>query len=224
MMADFDSLQLRRNMVDSQIRTTDVTDLRVLEAFLAVPREAFAPADRKAVAYADTDIEIVAEGATGPRHLMKPSPLARLVQLAEVKATDVVLEIGGAGYAAAILSKLASAVIALDDDPVHSIRAGALLSRTGCDNVVTVIGELAKGYPSEAPYDVVFIGGAADVVPAAVFEQLKEGGRLVVVEGRGNAGIAKVYGKHDGHVAGRKAFNASVRPIPGFLAEAGFVF
>jgi protein-L-isoaspartate(D-aspartate) O-methyltransferase len=223
-MVEMNFTQLRRNMVDSQIRTTDVTDLRVLEAFLAVPRESFAPKARIAIAYADDDIEVAVPGSSTRRYVMEPSPLARLIQLAAIRPSDVVLEIGGGGYAAAVLSKLASAVIALDDDTVHGAHAAEILSRTGCDNVVTVTGDLRKGYPSEAPYDVVFIGGAVDGVPSALFEQLKEGGRLVVVEGHGNAGIAKVYVKHDGNVAGRKVFNASVRPIPGFIAEPGFIF
>jgi protein-L-isoaspartate(D-aspartate) O-methyltransferase len=224
-MADINYDQLRRNMVDSQIRTTDVTDLRVLEAILSVPREVFAPESRKAVAYADDDVEVLVAGARRPRHLMKPSPMARLVQLAAIKPTDVVLEVGsGAGYVSAVLSKLASAVIALDDDEAVSNAATATLARIGCDNVVTVVGDLSKGYPSEAPYDVVFVGGAADIVPSALFDQLKDGGRLVTVQGQGNSGIAMVHFKHDGRVGARKAFNASVKPIPGFLRESGFVF
>ncbi|NJR13305.1 MAG: hypothetical protein HC779_02225 [Phyllobacteriaceae bacterium] len=123
-----------------------------------------------------------------------------------------------------VFSKLASAVIALESDAATSDNAAAVLARVGCDNVVTVTGVLTGGYPSEAPYDVVFIGGAADYVPAGLFDQIKEGGRLVVIEGQGNSGIAKVYVKRDGHIAPRKAFNASVKPLPGFLKEPGFVF
>lgn len=225
MMAEADFLQLRRNMVDSQIRTTDVTDLRLLEAILAIPREEFVPAGRRAVAYVDDDIDVTLPGSAERRFLMNPSPMARIIQLAAVKPGDVVLDVGcGAGYVSAVLSKLAATVIAVDNDKAVVDAAAATLSRIGCDNVVTVNGDLSKGYAAEAPYDVVFIGGAVDVVPAALFDQLKEGGRLVTVEGHGNAGIAKLHVKHDGRVSARKAFNASVKPVPGFLMEPGFVF
>ena len=222
-LAPVDFEQLRRNMVDSQIRTNDVTDLRLLDAILSVPRELFVPEPRRELAYTDEDVEVSAGSAK--HYVMKPVVLARLIQLADVRPGDNVLEVGcGTGYASAIMSKVAAHVIALDDDQAIADVAKAALAAAGCGNVVTVTGPIAKGFAAKAPYDVVFINGAVDEVAAALFGQLKEDGRLVAVEGYGNAGVAKLYVKHDGHVAGRKVFNASVKPLPGLRKEPGFVF
>jgi protein-L-isoaspartate(D-aspartate) O-methyltransferase len=210
-------------MVDSQIRTNDVTDLRLLDAILSVPRELFVPENRRELAYTDEDVEITAGG--DKRYVMKPVPLARLIQLADVRPGDVVLEVGcGTAYASAIMSRVAKTVIALDDNAEIGELAKNALAASGCGNVVTVTGPIANGFVANAPYDVVFVNGAVDEVPAALFGQLKEDGRLVAVEGNGNAGVAKLYMKHDGHVAGRKVFNASVKPLPGLRKEPGFVF
>jgi protein-L-isoaspartate(D-aspartate) O-methyltransferase len=222
-LAPVDFEQLRRNMVDSQIRTNDVTDLRLLDAILSVPRELFVPENRQELAYTDEDVEITATG--NKRYVMKPVPLARLIQLADVRPGDNVLEVGcGTAYASAIMSRVATNIVALDDDAALSDLAKQALTNSGCGNVVTVTGPIAKGFAASAPYDVVFVNGAVDEVPAALFDQLKEDGRLVAVEGYGNAGVAKLYMKHDGHVAGRKVFNAAVKPLPGLRKEPGFVF
>jgi protein-L-isoaspartate(D-aspartate) O-methyltransferase len=217
--------RLRRNMVDSQLRTTDVNDLRVLEAVLKVGREHFVPADRKALAYADQDVDLTTIAGSERRQLMSPQSTARLIQLAAIQAGDVVLDAGAAtGYASAVMSSLATSVIALEESEALNAFASEALSRAGCDNVVTVMASNAAGYPKEAPFDVIFIGGAVDEVPQALFAQLREGGRLVAVHGEGNAGVAKLWVKTGGHVSGRAAFNAAVKRLPGFQKEPGFVF
>ncbi|MEL4374064.1 protein-L-isoaspartate O-methyltransferase family protein [Brucella cytisi] len=222
MAADFQDL--RTKMVDNQIRTTDVTDLAVIDAFLTVPREAFVPAARQVLAYIDEDQLLESEGKQ-PRYLMEPSPFAKLVQLARIKNTDVVLDVGcGTGYSAAILSQLAGSVIGLESDSLLLAAATARLAEFGYDNVVIVSGELQTGYPSEAPYDVIVIEGAVDFVPDALLSQLKDGGRLVAVEGRGNAGVARIYVKENGVASGRGVFNTAVRLLPGFERVAQFEF
>jgi protein-L-isoaspartate(D-aspartate) O-methyltransferase len=222
-LAPVDFEQLRRNMVDSQIRTNDVTDLRLLDAILSVPRELFVPEARRELAYTDEDVEITA--GRDKRYLMKPVPMARLIQLADVRPGDVVLDVGsGTGYAAAIMSRIAKQVVALESESVFADAAAIALAATHCGNVVTVTGPFVAGFATKGPYDVIFVNGAVDEVPATFFGQLKEDGRLVAIEGYGNAGVAKLFTKHDGHVASRKVFNAAVKSLPGLRKEPGFVF
>jgi protein-L-isoaspartate(D-aspartate) O-methyltransferase len=217
-MMDYTAARIK--MVDNQIRTTDVTSHSVLDAFLTVPREAFVPAQLKPLAYIDNDIEV----APG-RYLMEPSPLAKLIQLAVVTKDDVVLEVGcNSGYASAILSKLAGSVVALEVDEELAARASETLAELGYDNVAVVTGDLENGYAAEAPYDVIFVHGAVEVVPEALFGQLRDGGRLVVVEGYGNASQARLYIKERGLASERSAFNTAVKPLPGFRKAAEFVF
>lgn len=220
-----DFAELRRKMVDGQIRTIDVTDIALLEAFLAVPRERFVPSRMKDLAYLDSDLEITSAGDGPRRFMMRPGPLARLIQLAAVAASDVVLVVGaGSGYASAVLSRLSSSVIALESQSALVRSATEALSSLGCDNVAVVEGALKGGYPSEAPYDVILIEGAVDEVPATLFDQLREGGRLIAVEGHGNAGVARLYVRQGGNLSGRRAFNAAVPALPGFERAPSFEF
>ncbi|WP_136657504.1 protein-L-isoaspartate O-methyltransferase [Nitratireductor sp. XY-223] len=221
---DFDLARTR--MVDNQIRTTDVTSHPVLQAFLSVAREDFVPSNMRELAYIDDDIRIApGHDGTPARYLMEPSPLAKLLQLAEVRKSDVVLEIGcGTGYVSALLSLLSDSVVALESDPALAETAVESLSRLGYDNVAVVTGELAEGYKPEAPYDVIFIGGSVEQLPHTLFDQLRDGGRLVVVEGQGNASKAKLYVSEGGHTSARRGFNTSVKPLPGFEKTAEFIF
>ena len=221
-----DYAQRRIRMVDGQVRTTDVTSAALLGAMLEVPREAFVDAPSRDRAYFDEDVEIApAEGGNPPRFLMQPSPFAKLVQLVGVKTSDFVLDVGcGTGYSAAVLSRLASSVVALEVDPALAERATENLARLGYDNVAVVRGPLPEGYAAEAPYDAIFVGGSVGVPPEGLFPQLKEGGRLVVVEGQGNAGKARIYSKWNGVVTGRSAFNAAIKPLPGFERAYTFQF
>ncbi|MFN3549675.1 MAG: protein-L-isoaspartate O-methyltransferase family protein [Mesorhizobium sp.] len=212
-------------MVDGQLRTTDVNRIPILEAFLSVPREAFVPARLRPLAYIDEDLEVSGAGSDERRYLMEPSPFAKMLQLADIARTDVVLDVGAAtGYSSAILSLIAGSVIALESDAALADGATARLADLGYDNVAVVQGPLPAGYASEAPYDVIVVEGAVDEVPQALFDQLKDGGRLVAVEGHGNAGVARLYVKQGGVVSGRRGFNAAVRPLPGFQKEPAFEF
>ena len=215
---------LRVKMVDGQVRTTDVTSAPLLEALLSVPRELFVGDQQRDLAYIDEDIRI-GGGADGARYLMEASPLAKLMQLAEINPTDSVLDVGsGSGYASAILSRLARSVVALESDSVLAQTAASTLSRLGCGNVTVVQGALAQGHAAKAPYDVIFIGGSVEKVPAPLLDQLADGGRLVAVEGQGNAGVARLFFKAGGVATGRRAFNAAIKPLPGFEREHAFEF
>ena len=216
--------QLRQAMVDSQVRTTDVTDLRLIGALLEVPREKFVPEPRKAFAYIDDHIELPS-GAAGKRYLMEPSPFARLVQLAAIQPADLVLDIGcGTGYSSAVLSRLGNAVIAVESDDDLSNQATETLSENGFDNIAVITAALEGGYASEGPYDAIFVGGAVDSVPDALLKQLKDGGRLVAVVGSGSGAFAMVYTRTGDTISSRKAFNLGVRPLPGFQKAPEFAF
>ena len=213
-----DYADARARMVDSQLRTEDVTDYGILAAMAEVPRERFVAAPLKPLAYIDEDL-VAKEAAGGApaRYLMEPAPLARLLQAAEIATTDTVLDVGSAtGYSAAVLARLARSVVALDSDGGLSAAASATLGDLGVANVAVVTGPLEDGYRAAAPYDVIVLEGAVEFVPDGLFAQLAEGGRLVGVVGYGRAASATVYTKTDGDVGGRKVFNAHVQPLPGF--------
>lgn len=216
----------RQKMVDNQIRTTDVTSHSVLKAFLTVAREDFVPTPLKPLAYIDRDLQIAAGGEDGVgRFVMEPSPLAKLLQLSQITRDQVVLEIGcGTGYSTALLSLLAGSVVAVECDNDLAEAASARLSETGYDNVAVVTGDLEKGYPSEAPYDLIFFNGAVEMVPAALFDQLRDGGRIVAAVGYGLAAHAYLFAKDGGVVSGRPVFNMSIKPLPGFRRVEEFVF
>lgn len=224
MTADFQELRIK--MVDGQLRTTDVTDPAILSAMLELPREDFVPQARRPLAYIDEDVEIAPAGEGFPaRFLMEPSPFARLLQLAGVRADDLVLDVGcGTGYSTAVLSRLASFVVGLESDSQLAARAGQTLSALGCDNVAVVEGPLAAGHAAQAPYDVILVNGAVDEVSPALLEQLRDGGRLVAVVGEGNAGSAMLHVKENGLVSARYGFNAAVRPLAEFRRVPSFEF
>lgn len=220
-MVDF--ADARRKMVDGQLRTTDVTDHAVLKAMGEVPREAFVPASLAALAYIDDDLPVGGSGAT--RFLMRPATFGKLVQLAEIDPSDVVLVIGGAsGYEAAVIARLAGSVVALEADGELAKAASDRLSRLGVDTASVVVGPLAAGWPAEAPYDVILVAGAVETGLGPLGEQLRDGGRMVAVEGVGGAAAARLYTRAGGSVSGRFAFNAAAKPLPAFERPKTFVF
>ena len=125
----------RQKMVDGQVRPSDVTDIRILDAMLAVPREAFVPQNQRAVAYLDLDLD-VSEGGAAKRFLIKPRVIAKMLQAAEIKDTDKVLVAGGAtGYTAAVVARLAGQVTATETDPAQAAKAKEVLAQLGLGNV-----------------------------------------------------------------------------------------
>lgn len=223
-MDDFSSARIK--MVDSQLRTEDVTDYAVLAAMGGIPRESFVPARMRALAYIDDDLLVKeATGDGRARFLMNPSPFARLVQLAAVDSSDIVLDTGcTTGFSTAVLARLANSVVAIESDPDLAEQASKNLVDLGVANAAVVTGHLADGYPSEGPYDAIFLGGAVELVPAALLAQLKEGGRLVGVVGYGRDAAAMLFTKTKGEIGSRTAFNAHAQPLPGFDKAQSFVF
>jgi protein-L-isoaspartate(D-aspartate) O-methyltransferase len=214
----------RRMMVDSQVRTSDVTDLRIIAAMLELPRERFVPDISAELAYLDLDAP-AATGGKQVRHLLKPMVLAKMVQAAAVKADDHVLDVGCAtGYSSALLGRLASSVVALEEDPALARLADENLKAIGGRNVTVVAGPLTQGCQLKSPYDVVFLNGATEVVPHALCRQLKDGGRLVAVVGRAPTARAMLYRSVEGNVSGWPIFDAAAPLLPGFAAAPAFVF
>lgn len=210
----------RQHMVDSQIRTNRVTDERLIEAIRSLPRERFVPEAARARAYLDDDVEI----APG-RCLMEPMVTARLIQAAEAKPDDIALVVGGGtGYAAAVLARLANTVVALESDSALAQRAGAVLGDLSIDNVAVVEGALNGGCAKHAPYNIIYLDGAVEQVPAALTDQLADGGRMVGVLLDRGVGRASLWMKSGEALSRRVLFDANITPLPGFAAPARFVF
>ena len=174
-----DFAKARFNMVEQQIRPWDVLDFDILDALDAIPREAFVSREQQGYAYADLTLALPNGSA-----MLEPKVVARLIQGLALKKTDKVLEIGtGSGYASAVLAKLAGEVVTVDIDPAQQQRAKSVLDGLGFDNIVYAEGDGLATQNAAAPFDAVYVGGAAEGVPEVLKNQLKDGGRLVIVTG-----------------------------------------
>ena len=214
----------RQKMVDGQVRPSDVTDIRILDAMLAVPREAFVPANQRALAYLDLDLD-VSDGASAKRYLIKPVVTAKMLQAAEIKEGDNVLVVGCAtGYAAAIMAKLAGQVTATESDPSLAAKASDVLAGLGLANITVRMAAAAEGDPANAPYDAIVINGATEIVPDRLYGQLKEGGRLVGVFAATQPPRATIVTRSHDDFGNRALFDAAVPVLPGLERLPAFVF
>lgn len=219
-MPQFDFGAARETMVESQIRPSDVTDLKLLAAFRRMPRERFVPASKMALAYGDTVLDY-GDG----RSLLLPRDFAKLVQAADIQPEEVVLDISCArGYSTAILSKLAETVVGLETDDETVDRATALLTDLDVVNAAVVKGDLKRGAPEHGPFDVIIVGGAVPEVPQAWLGQLANGGRLAVIIQNGPIGRATIFTKSGNAVGDRVIFDAYAPTLSGFETAPSFVF
>jgi protein-L-isoaspartate(D-aspartate) O-methyltransferase len=215
-----DFARARDVMVESQVRTADVTDTRILHAMRMLPRERFVPAPKRTLAYGDLEVE-VAPGRT----LMRPRDLAKLVQSLAPQSHERALEIaGGTGYGAAVLAACCKEAVTLDPDPDLSFAARAALESCGIANVKTVSTAAADGWQDAAPYDLILLNGAAEIVPEAWLAQLAPGGRLGVIVRQGAAGSARIYTNAEGAIAYRSVFDAAPPVAPGLRKPPSFTF
>jgi protein-L-isoaspartate(D-aspartate) O-methyltransferase len=221
-----DFVEARNRMVDGQVRTADVTDLRILAAMLELSRERFVHPDQAELAYADLDVPLRGEsGSRSGRCLLRPRTLAKLIHAADVSPHDHVLDLGCAtGYGAAVLARLATDVVAVEEDPALAALASKALGACGIHNLSVVTGPLTVGWPAKQPYDLILLEGASEVVPRMLFAQLREGGRLACIAGRGLSARATLYRSAGGSVSGRAVFDAAAPVLPGFVEPPTFVF
>jgi protein-L-isoaspartate(D-aspartate) O-methyltransferase len=212
----------RRNMIDSQLRPNRVSNAQLLAAIGELPRERFLPEAMRAIAYADDDVPV-----GNGRYLMEPMVLARLIQTLQAGPDDRALVVAsGRGYGAALLARLAKSVVALESDPMLAAAAEQTAKELGLNRIRQVVGALEQGAPAAAPYDVILIEGAVQLVPQAIFDQLAEGGRLTTVLAGppGALGVAQFFAKEGGVTSGRALFEAGTPLLPGFAPPPRFTF
>jgi protein-L-isoaspartate(D-aspartate) O-methyltransferase len=216
----FDFAKARDHMVECQIRTNDVTEPAILKAFRTTARERFVPQAKMALAYGDAHIEMD-EG----RVMLRPRDFAKLVDAADIRPSDVVLDIAcGRGYSTAIMAGLADTVVGLETTDEAVNRATELLVEQDVSNAAIVKGDLKVGAAEHGPFNVIFINGAVSDIPKTWFSQLANNGRLVCILQKGPVGHATVYTKSGDVVGERVEFDSNAPILPGFTPEPSFVF
>lgn len=210
----------RTMMVDTQIRPSDVTKFPIIDAMLRIPREVFVPRALREAAYIGENLSLGAG-----RVMLEPRTLAKMLDALDIRGDELVLDIGSAlGYSAAVIARMAEAVVAVEEDADMADEAQTLLAENAADNVVVHLGPLAGGAPEHGPYDVIVIEGAAETLPDGLTAQLKDGGRIACLFMEGVLGVVRIGYKRDGHISWRFAFNASAPVLPGFARETAFAF
>jgi len=205
-------------MVDTQVRPSDVTKFPIIDAMLAVPREAFVPDAKREAAYVGENLDI-----GGGRVMLEPRTLAKMIDALDIQPAHVVLDIGcGLGYSTAVLARMCDFVVAVEDDEARAQEAQTTLSEQGVDNAAVMAGVLAEGAAKSGPYDIVILQGAAEQVPEALLDQLREGGRIATVFSEGTLGVVRIGHKIDGSLNWRFSFNASAPVLAGFENQTTF--
>lgn len=214
-MTDFAAA--RRTMVENQLRTYDITDHTVLTAFETVPRHAFVDERQSAIAYLDR--ELTARG--GKARLLTPMVHARFVQEMNIKAGERALDVGGAGYGAAILAACGTKVVALESD-AESARAS--LAAAGVSDIEVVAGDAGAGAPGKGQFDLIMVHGAAEIAPDSLLALLKDGGRLAIVMGHGRSGRATLFRRIGASFSHARVFDAAAPALAAFNRKSEFTF
>ena len=208
----------RRIMVDTQVRPSDVTKFPIIEAMLSAPRELYLPDSLREAAYVGENLDI----APG-RVLLEPRTLAKMLDALDIRDDEMVLDIGCAwGYSTALIARLAQVVVGVEEIAEMAAEAPGLLAEDGMDNAAVVEGPLAEGAARHAPFDVIVIQGAVETLPAAIADQLKEGGRIACLFQEGSLGVVRIGIRSGGAISWRFAFNAGAPVLPGFTTARAF--
>lgn len=213
--------QARFNMIEQQIRPWDVLDTDVLDLLMVVKRENFVPEAYKNLAFVDTEIPLAGGAA-----MLTPKLEARIVQDAAVKKHENVLLVGaGTGYVAALLAHRALQVTAVEIDPALKAQAEKNLAANGVTNVRMELGNGAQGWPNGAPYDVIVFTGALPVLPEAVLQQVKPGGRVLAIIGESPVMSAHLITRTgDTSYDTKKLFETDVKPLAAAVTPSHFTF
>ncbi len=215
-----DAVLQRKNMVESQIRPSDVTDRRITAAMTGIPREAFLPQNLASLAYSDESLPVTPE-----QQILPPRVLAKLIQLAELDASETVLVVSAAGYAAAVVSEMAGKVTALLPDEERAKAATSAFTASAITNATTAVGPAEAGWAANAPYDVVLIEGGIERIPDGLKAQIRDNGRLVAIANGDGIGRAVELHKRGDVFARRDAFQAAAKTVSGFTEpRPAFVF
>ena len=215
-MTDF--AMRRTMMVDTQVRPSDVTKFPIIDAMLSVAREDFVPTAQREAAYMGENLPL-----GGARVVLEPRTLAKMLDALNIQKNELVLDIGtGFGYSSAVVAHMAEAVVAVEEDEAMVVEAQEALSTAGMDNVILHTGSLTAGAAQHGPYDVILIQGGVEEIPAALLDQLKEGGRIVGIFMTGALGEVRVGHKIDGKMNWRMSFNAGAPVLDGFVQANSF--
>ena len=215
-MADYAAR--RTAMVDTQVRPSDVTKFPIINAMLSVAKEDFVLAGQRETSYVGENIDL-GQG----RVILEPRTMAKMLDGLDIQPTETVLDVGcGLGYSSAIISKLADFVVALEDQETLANEAQDLLSQAGADNVAVQAGAMQDGAPKHGPYDVITIQGGVETIPAALLDQLRDGGRIAAIFVEQGLAVCRIGNKSMGTVTWRYAFNAGAPVVQGFEAAREF--
>ena len=202
----------RTMMVDTQVRPSDVTKFPIIDAMLAVPREAFVPDAKREAAYVGENLDI-GDG----RVMLEARTLAKMIDALDIQPAHVVLDIAcGFGYSTAVLARMCDFVVAVEDDEARAQEAQSTLSEQGVDNAAVMSGVLAEGAAKSGPYDIIILQGAVEQVPETLLAQLRDGGRIAAVFSEGTLGVVRIGHKIDGALNWRFSFNAGAPVLAGF--------
>lgn len=214
-------LDARRRMVDSQVRTNDVTNPSIQRAFEAIAREKFLPSEFSSQAYAEREISY----APG-RSLITARDLAKLLAALDPRRGDLALDAAtGCGYASAILSRLVEMVVAVEPDEAFCALAQENLEAANVVNAAVVHGAAEAGAAKQGPFDLILVANAIENEPTALLAQLKDGGRLGAIWRRNGVSKGRIWRKAGDSVAATEVFDASAAVIaPGFMRKRTFAF